>query len=454
MHLIITHSIQIVFALILGYSLDHFRKIQRSYFLRLWSLSWFSFAIYSTLELINAIFTTSNSSIGPIISFIASMAAYLHVGFTLAGAIELIKEKIVAKNKVSAFVVFLLSLILTNLLIYFIGTSEGLNTFTHAGKQLFGFTGFGASGVIVLRYFHTSRFGEKILGLSLILYGITQLAFFIFSLLDDNYYNSTVLIISFDSLGSFALCGIGFGTYIWLQSKSLDKWKHSYKELDRFLHSTSHDLRAPIASIKGLVGIASKELEDKNALEYMTMIGDRVEKLGEIINDVLTLSKSVNLPLKRELIDFNQLLLEDVIADLKFNKGAVNIRLDYRKNKKNQLISDYFQLKVILQNLIGNAVKYHNIDQDDPMIKVTFERIDHNIKLTIEDNGKGISPNSLDKIFEKFYRATLEVDGSGLGLYLVKEALNKLNGTIEVESELGKGSMFTVKFPELDTQNQ
>jgi signal transduction histidine kinase len=101
-------------------------------------------------------------------------------------------------------------------------------------------------------------------------------------------------------------------------------------------------------------------------------------------------------------------------------------------------------MKVILGNLISNAVKYHNINQPSPYIKVIFNKLGDRIEISVEDNGHGIPKDSLEKIFQMFYRANANTEGTGLGLYIVQEALAKINGKISVTSDYGKGATFTV----------
>ncbi len=91
-----------------------------------------------------------------------------------------------------------------------------------------------------------------------------------------------------------------------------------------------------------------------------------------------------------------------------------------------------------------NAVKYHNLDQPNPFIQVTFKRNRHIVEIAVEDNGRGISKDNVPKIFDMFFRASEDTEGTGLGLYIVKEALNKIKGIIFVDSELGKGSKFRI----------
>ena len=230
---------------------------------------------------------------------------------------------------------------------------------------------------------------------------------------------------------------------LWLLEDERDRLTKINSELDSFLYSTSHDLRSPIASILGITNVAKLELTDETALRYMTMIEERIKKLDLVISDILKLSKSKKLDLKIETIRFDE-LLKDTIADVKFNHNAPDISLRYSETMDDHFVSDYVQMKIILSNLIANAVKYHNINQEDPFIRVAFQRSGKHVRIEVEDNGRGILKEALPKIFDMFYRAETCVEGTGLGLYIVKEALTKINGKIEVKSEYGAGSTFTI----------
>jgi signal transduction histidine kinase len=100
-----------------------------------------------------------------------------------------------------------------------------------------------------------------------------------------------------------------------------------------------------------------------------------------------------------------------------------------------------------LGNLIGNAVKYHNVEQADPFIAVRFFSKQNELVIEVEDNGTGIAKQYQEKIFNMFFRASTQSEGTGLGLYIVGEAVAKLQGKIKVSSEVGKGSTFTVTLP-------
>src|SRR5690606_8516137 len=149
------------------------------------------------------------------------------------------------------------------------------------------------------------------------------------------------------------------------------------------------------------------------------------------------------LGIKLQTIRFSD-LVNDVVSDIEFLKGTSRIRLDYEKNSDSSFYSDPAQISIILSNLITNAVKYHRLNQDDLYIRITFKRISDTVIFSVEDNGQGIPAHSLGKVFDMFFRASQETEGTGLGLYIVKEALAKVKGIIEVESEYGKGTSFHV----------
>jgi signal transduction histidine kinase len=230
---------------------------------------------------------------------------------------------------------------------------------------------------------------------------------------------------------------------MWLLEDEREKLEKANKELDQFLYSTSHDLRAPIASILGLTYLGKLEFEEEKARTFMDMIEARIRKLDLVIGDILSLSRSKKIDVRIEQLNL-QTLLENTVTDIKFNKGASAISLDYTPDPSHVFRSDVNQMKIILSNLMGNAVKYHNLEQPNPYIRVTFLRRKDCVEIAIEDNGQGIPEGSLPKIFDMFYRASLNTEGTGLGLYIVREALNKIKGTIAVKSEFGKGSTFTI----------
>ena len=141
-------------------------------------------------------------------------------------------------------------------------------------------------------------------------------------------------------------------------------------------------------------------------------------------------------------------LIDETFNQLKFATNAgQGVEKVIKINQDQPFFSDRWRLKVILNNIISNAIRYRN--GRDPVIKVNVDITEQAAAVAIEDNGKGIEKDHLPNIYKMFYRATDDGAGSGLGLYIVKEAIEKLNGHINIESEVGKGTTVTLKIPAL-----
>jgi signal transduction histidine kinase len=108
---------------------------------------------------------------------------------------------------------------------------------------------------------------------------------------------------------------------------------------------------------------------------------------------------------------------------------------------------DRYRLKIVLTNLIGNAIKYYHRNQENPFVRVSIAPVSGGVSLQVEDNGIGMSQQVMDNIFNMFYRGTDVSDGSGLGLYIAKEMVSKMNGEISVSSQVEIGTVFTVQIP-------
>lgn len=217
-------------------------------------------------------------------------------------------------------------------------------------------------------------------------------------------------------------------------------------ELDRFLYSTSHDLRSPLSSIKGLVNIARMESKDEKIQRYFTMMIDRVDKLDFFIRDIIDYSKNARMEIRTEPVDFNSLLAE-VTENLKYIEGAESIDFQTHVSVGQTVNADKNRLSVVLNNLMANAIKYHDPHKEKQWIDVQVRNSNGSIIMEVSDNGTGIDQEHHSKIFDMFYRGTFQSTGSGLGLYIVKETLAKMKGSIALESVPGKGSRFLITLP-------
>lgn len=217
-------------------------------------------------------------------------------------------------------------------------------------------------------------------------------------------------------------------------------------ELDRFVYITSHDLKAPLLSIQGLIHLAEIS-EDKSEVEMcLKMMMERTKGLENFIADIIDYSRNVRIGLVSEEIELKK-LIEKIYQDLFYleNVDKIDFKIDLEENLTFR--SDEKRLNVILKNLIFNAVKYQNFDQKKPTISVSASEDGNNLELSVKDNGEGIDPEIQDKIYDMFFRASEKSSGSGLGLYIVKEMVNKLDGEIELKSDKGKGAEFTIRIP-------
>ncbi|MEP6735476.1 MAG: MASE1 domain-containing protein [Chryseolinea sp.] len=219
-------------------------------------------------------------------------------------------------------------------------------------------------------------------------------------------------------------------------------------ELDHFVYSVSHDLRAPIASVLGLINLAKKDPETDMKDMYLDMIHNSTMQQDDFIKEILDQSRNSRLDVKRDEINFES-LIEETFSQLRYvaHSGQV-VQKVVEVNQHGPFYSDKWRLKVILNNIISNSIRYRN--GRDPVIEVSVTINNNHATLSIRDNGKGIGKDHLPNIYKMFYRGTDDGAGSGLGLYIVKETVDKLNGHIHINSVLGTGTTVTFDIPELE----
>lgn len=223
-------------------------------------------------------------------------------------------------------------------------------------------------------------------------------------------------------------------------------------ELDRFLYSTSHDLRAPLLSIKGLVNITRSEGISSEVAKYLAMIDERADRLDFFIKDIIDYSRNSRTDLSQDVVQLQQLVSE-IQHNFLFLDGASGI--DFQNEIiVEEVVVDRNRITMILNNLISNAIKYHRNDIPNRWIKTVVARSQNTLTVMVSDNGQGIQADRKSRIFEMFYRGTEQSQGSGIGLYIVKEAVDKMNGTISVESVENQGTTFLITLPLAETQTE
>ena len=217
-------------------------------------------------------------------------------------------------------------------------------------------------------------------------------------------------------------------------------------ELDRFVYSASHDLRAPIASLLGLVEVARLEKDSTGIEGLLNMQKRSLLKLDSFISDIVNYSRNNRQEIQLEVIDFKT-LIEGIFEQLQFIDQLQLINRSVTVSPDLNFRSDSKRISVILNNLISNAIKYAAVYKLNPYIEITISKTVEGVIICVGDNGEGINEEQLPKIFDMFYRATQLSTGSGIGLYIVSEITQKLKGKIEVESKFGEGSKFFVSLP-------
>jgi len=220
------------------------------------------------------------------------------------------------------------------------------------------------------------------------------------------------------------------------------------KELDKFVYSVSHDLRAPLSSMKGVIEITKDETKDEFILTNLNLLQGSIKKLDEFIIDILNYSRDARQETKKQEINFQE-ILEDIDANLQHMQGnnSRHVDLKYEIQNSNACHSDKSKINILLNNLISNAIRYQNPRTSNPQVDIQINVTDIETDIIVKDNGIGISKENQKKVFEMFYRVTENNVGTGLGLFLVKEIVDKLKGQIEIESEIGKGTAFIIRLP-------
>jgi signal transduction histidine kinase len=231
-----------------------------------------------------------------------------------------------------------------------------------------------------------------------------------------------------------------------LQDKNKELEKINF-ELDRFVYSASHDLRSPLTSVLGLLYLLRNEMQDSSALHYVDLMEESILKLDNIIRDIVAYSRNNRTQVQLEQVDLSE-VVRDLSTGLRYLEADEVVLSDVIEiAKPAALVTDRSRIQIILNNLISNAIKYRHIARK-PKIQIECKHADNKAIVTVRDNGVGIKDEHLTKIFDMFYRTSDQSSGSGLGLYIVKETVKKLGGTVAVNSEVNNGTIFTIVVPE------
>lgn len=230
-----------------------------------------------------------------------------------------------------------------------------------------------------------------------------------------------------------------------IQNAELEKVNH---ELDQFVYSASHNLRAPLLSIKGLLSLI--ELNETEAAARKRFIGEiytSIDRLDGTIKDIIDYSKNARLDLIPEQTDIEQ-FIRTAYNDLRFLEET-SVELEVNAVTDYDFYTDTRRFKSIVHNIISNSVKYSDPAKGGSWLKVNIQVDAESCRMEFIDNGRGISEENQGRVFEMFYRGTADRTGSGLGLYIAKEMTERIGGRIELQSSFGKGTQIQITLPNL-----
>jgi signal transduction histidine kinase len=217
-------------------------------------------------------------------------------------------------------------------------------------------------------------------------------------------------------------------------------------ELDNFVYKASHDLRSPLSSILGLINLMKSEQDLQKLKEYVSYQEKSIHKLDLYILNILTISRNSRMNVEFKQIDLKS-LFESILLQLNYLPSFSSIEKKIEVNQDIPFYSDYVRLSVILNNLISNSIRYLDRNKAKSVLLISADVSKEQVTIRIYDNGIGIKKEFIHKIFNMYFRATETVSGSGLGLYIVKETLERLDGSIIVNSKYGLFTEFSLCIP-------
>jgi PAS domain S-box-containing protein len=221
--------------------------------------------------------------------------------------------------------------------------------------------------------------------------------------------------------------------------------QYKVSELNTFMYKATHDLRAPLSSLLGLITMAKNEKSKKERLQYFEMIDVSTRKMDKILIDLVDIIKITQGVPEITEIHFED-FLHDVLNSLENSPMFKDISITQTLEQTKPFYCDQKLLRSILQNLFDNSAKYRSTTRPSK-ISIDIMETTTGLRILISDNGIGIPEHLQEKVFHMFYRATTASSGTGLGLYIVKNSIEKLSGTIELKSKEGEGTFISIVLP-------
>lgn len=431
--------------------LFHYFKVYRRTFLFLWSLSWA--ASLASLVLLGLLTLTWHMEGGlrHILSFLATFSQTAQLLLLLLGSQALTLQKKINRRQI--FVVLGIAFVIGVVVTVPFSFNKDMYAQRYALRLGFRYTSmfiaFLISGYwVAFRYRVSGTAGKKLIAASFFLFALYQLYYI--SIIVGNSTGWNIPIPGF--FGIIEVCTIslmGLSMVIYLLEDEHSRVKKANEEIGNFLYRTSHDLRSPVATILSITALAKAELNDALSIKYMEMVEDRSFKLDAVISDILEFGRSRTLEIKYEKVDFNKIVAA-ILEEISLTEGGKAINWRYSGDTDNVFITDHAYLKTVLSNILGNSIKYRDKRKELSFVDISFQKTADQVIITVSDNGQGIREEYMPKIFEMFFRANAETYGTGLGLYIVADLVDKLNGKVSASSVYGQYATFVIVLPNLE----
>lgn len=219
----------------------------------------------------------------------------------------------------------------------------------------------------------------------------------------------------------------------------------AYDELDTFFYRSSHDFRRPLTTLQGLAAVAKISVKDQEALHLFEKVNEIATSVDKMLSKFQTISLLGHDEMQAESLDW-QTMVQDAVDQYAREIEQAKIQISIQINSRMSFFSFPMLIKVMLENMVENAVQFSKVQG---FIHISVDDENEGVLLKISDNGDGIDPKYHEKIFDMYFRANERAKGNGLGLFIVKKIIEKLRGMVYVQSEYGKGAIFTIFLPNL-----